>query len=88
MVGRDEELFDVSFGHLVFGVGDGGGGGFVGIDFGGFIFPGGILVEDLQGVGEVGSGEMFGLGLGRTSVLFPQHNDYIISGLILFHLPQ
>ena len=47
LVGGEEQFFDVGFGHLVFGVGDGGSRGFVVINFGRLIFPGGILVDGL-----------------------------------------
>ena len=85
-VGANEELFDVCFSHLVFCVGDGGRRRFIVIYFGGFIFPAGVLVDGLEDVGEIGGEEVFSFIFRSTSILFPQHNDYIIfkGNFILF----
>ena len=81
-LGLVEEPFEVLFVHEVFGEllwSD----GFVGYDeigreFGGVVFPVGVIIDGAEGVREVGSDEQVVLFLLVNFSVFVFHNDYFI----------
>jgi hypothetical protein len=81
-LGLVEESFEVFFIHEVFGelLGSDGFVGYdeIGREFGGVVFPVGVIIDGTEGVREVGSDQQVVLFLFVYFGVFVFHNDYFI----------